>query len=113
MNLKLGKSFPVLKFKPNILEPIRMDLHVLPNLSFEKGVPIHSFADLLNMDFFLTTEIEQTKLLIKKYISAFLDVNIREVLALKEQLKKSLENVIELVEKLDFDNIEKNIAGLF
>lgn len=68
MNLKLGKSFPVLKFKPNILEPITMSLSELPELIFEKSSRINSFKDLLNLDYLLHTEIRKTKSLIKKYI---------------------------------------------
>lgn len=68
MNLKLGKSFPVLKFKPNILEPITMSLSELPELIFEKSSRIKSFKDLLNLDYLLHTEIRKTKSLIKKYI---------------------------------------------
>lgn len=68
MNLKLGKSFPVLKFKPNILEPIKMSLSELPQLIFEKSSRVNSFKDLLNLDYLLHTEIRKTKSLIKKYI---------------------------------------------
>ncbi len=70
MNLKLGKSFPVLKFKPNVLEPLTLQIPTQDNAPISKNRPMLSFNDLINMDTYLNSLIRNTKNVSKSYIQS-------------------------------------------
>lgn len=68
MHLNLGKSFPVLKFKPNILQPLRLDFNDLKNAKFDVNKPISSWDDIVEIDYLLGTSIDGCKRAIERYI---------------------------------------------
>jgi hypothetical protein len=53
MNLKLAKSFPVLKFRPNIFEPLNFSNFNNSYLTFNINNEILTFNDLIKLDFIL------------------------------------------------------------
>lgn len=76
MNLKLGKSFPLLKFKPNFLQPL--PVHPPPQTTplLPKNPPILTFTNLLTIDYNLSQLIHQTKHKISQYLKSVPTHNI-------------------------------------
>lgn len=113
MHLKLGKSFAVLKFKPSILEPLRLDFKTVENLTFNVNQPLSTFEDIIKIDFLLAVNVKKAKRMIETYILAVQNKNLKQVLNAKGELKRQLETILEIVEKLDMENFEKDISELF
>lgn len=61
MHLKLGKSFPLLKFKPNVLEPLHLNSNMLDNSHFDINDSINTFKDLMRIDCQLAGSVTRTK----------------------------------------------------
>lgn len=97
MHLKLGKSFPLLKFKPDVLKTLHLDSDLLTNKRFDINDPIHSFEDLMKLDCHLTSLIDEIKICSQIYIESVKAAIVVNVDTSIKELTKKLEILLKFL----------------